>query len=458
MRDSDRRFGVNDAGSLGRQEPAPPPARDPRAGGRSIVPLAVTATDESARTVEPQASDPRGSERVAEARSRADERLRRQRGALRPLGVAVIVVVVAGSAGGPPTPGLRGPGLPVTVALCTFGGALAFAIRDQFVERSLAVQAMVISAIGAAGVALVALQPRAATGLAGGAAVWMAVARLPLELGIALGSGITVALGVAAALSGTSSAGVLATTLLCALLGLIAHFMKQARESQERTEVLLAQLEDARDEQARAAAVAERARIAGELHDVLAHSLSGAAIQLEGARLLAQREHAEPRISGAIERASGLVKDGLASARQAVGALRGQELPGIMQLESLIASCNRDFELDVTLKIEGTARPLPAEVSLALYRGAQEALTNVARYAPGALTTVVLHYQPARTTLRIDNGAATAGATDGTKRELAGFGGGRGLAGMRERIEQAGGTVHAGPEGEGWRVELEVPA
>jgi signal transduction histidine kinase len=96
----------------------------------------------------------------------------------------------------------------------------------------------------------------------------------------------------AAALSGTSSAGVLATTLLCALLGLIAHFVKQARASQEHTEVLLAQLEDARDEQARAAAVAKRGRIAGELHGVLTHSLSGAAIQRQGARMLAEREQA----------------------------------------------------------------------------------------------------------------------------------------------------------------------
>ena len=73
------------------------------------------------------------------------------------------------------------------------------------------------------------------------------------------------------------------------LVGVVAQFLKQSRESQDRTEILLAQLEDARDEQARAAAIAERGRIASELHDVLAHSLSGAAIQLQGARKLAER-------------------------------------------------------------------------------------------------------------------------------------------------------------------------
>jgi signal transduction histidine kinase len=118
----------------------------------------------------------------------------------------------------------------------------------------------------------------------------MAVARLPLPLGIALGTGITVALDLAEALSGSSTTVVLATTLLSALLGLVAYFLKQSRASQDRTEQLLAQLEDARDEQTRAAAIAERSRIASELHDVLAHSLSGAAIQLQGARKLAERE------------------------------------------------------------------------------------------------------------------------------------------------------------------------
>jgi signal transduction histidine kinase len=371
--------------------------------------------------------------------------------------LAVIVVVVLGSAGSHPAPGLQGKGLGVTLALCAFGGALALAISDLFTELGFVLQAAVISAMGGGGVALVALQPRAATGLAGGAAVWMAVARLPLELGIALGALITAAIDVAAALSGTSSAGVLATTLLCALLGLIAHFMQQARESQERTEVLLARLEDARDEQTLAAAIAERGRIASELHDVLAHSLSGAAIQLQGARKLAEREHAEPRVQAAIERASGLVKDGLASARQAVGALRGEELPGVAQLPSLIRSYKDDFNVDARLEIAGVTRTLPSEASLALYRGAQEALTNVARYAPRALTTVVLHYHPERTTLSVENGAASAGATAAADGELGEIGGGRGLTGMRERIERAGGTVHAGATDRGWRVELEVP-
>lgn len=176
------------------------------------------------------------------------------------------------------------------------------------------------------------------------------------------------ALDVAEALSGGSSAAVLAAALLSALLGLVADFLKQARVSEYRAELLLAQLEDAREEQTRAAAIAEHGRIASELHDVLAHSLSGATIQLQGARRLAEREEATPQIRTAIDRASQLVKDGLADARQAVDALRGEELPGVAQLEPLIESFRDDLEAEVTLSIEGNARTLPADASLAAGR------------------------------------------------------------------------------------------
>ncbi len=118
--------------------------------------------------------------------------------------------------------------------------------------------------------------------------------------------------------------------------------------------MLLAQLEDAREEQTRAAAIAERGRIASELHDVLAHSLSGAAIQLQGARLLAEREQATRQIREAIDRAGELVKDGLADARQAVGALRGERLPGVNELGALIDGFSTDMALEVTLRVEGS--------------------------------------------------------------------------------------------------------
>jgi signal transduction histidine kinase len=416
----------------------------------------MTATEQPAQAAQRSERPGQESRRAAEARSQANLRLNRQRGTLRPLGWAVIVVVVAGTAGGHPAPGLQGKAAGVTFALGVFAVMLALAITDRFPERSYGAQAAVISTMGAAGVALAALQPRGATSLAAGTAVWMAVARLPPPLGVVFGAAITIALAVATALAGASSAAVLAALLLCALLGLIAHFLKHARDSQDGTELLLAELEDARDDQARAAATAERNRIASELHDVLAHSLSGAAIQLQGARMLAEREQAPPQVRVALDRASELVKHGLSSARQAVGALRGEVLPSVGELGSLVESFRDDMNVDATLTIEGSARDLPTDASLALYRGAQEALTNVARYAQGASTTVTLHYAADRTTLTVEDrlSASVPRAGDG----LIGVGGGRGLAGMRERLERAGGSMQAGPTDGGWRVELEIPA
>jgi signal transduction histidine kinase len=374
---------------------------------------------------------------------------------MRPLGWAVILVVVLGSANSHPVPGLHGKGLAVTLALCVFAATLLIAIRDSFPERSLRLQAAVITVMGAAGVAIAGLQLKGATGVAAGVAAFCALARLPFRTGVALAGAVTVALAVVTAIAGSSSSSVAAEVLLTVLLGVVAQFLRRSRDSQDQTELLMAELEDARDEQARTAAIAERGRIAGELHDVLAHSLSGAAIQLQGARKLAERERTSPQMRAAINRAGELVRDGLTNARQAVGALRGEELPGVAQLESLVATFRNDMHTEVTLEVEGTARPLPWEASLALYRGAQEALTNVVRYAPGATATVVLRYDSGHTTLSVEDRLA------GPKPDAAGLvgvGGGNGLIGMRDRVEQAGGTMQAGPTDTGWRVELDVPA
>ena len=320
----------------------------------------VTVTEEPAGVVGTPVAAGSESARVAGAQTRAALRLRGQRDTLRPLGLAVIAGVVLGTFNGDPRPGWQGSGLGVTLPLVVFAVSLAAAITGWFIEQGLGLQAAVIAAMGAAGVALAALQPDGAAGLAVGAAVWMAVARLPLALASMLGAAATVALDVASALAGGSSSAVLASTLLCALIGLIAYFLKQARESQDRTEMLLAQLEDAREEQTRAAAIAERGRIASELHDVLAHSLSGAAIQLQGARLLAEREQATTKIREAIDRAGELVKDGLADARRAVGALRGEQLPGVNELGALIDSFRADMALEVPLARCPSTRASPS--------------------------------------------------------------------------------------------------
>jgi signal transduction histidine kinase len=394
--------------------------------------------------------------RKEQARRRAEAERLRQRGLLLPVGRALMVIVVLTTASSHPGLGLHGASAGLSAALVVYVLGVLVWMTDLFIGRGLAAQIALMATIAAAGIAIEALQPHGASDLAAGAVVWMAVARLPLRVGIYVGVLVTVALGITGVLSGLSAGSILATVLLCALLGLTSHFVKQSRENQDQTELLLAELQDARDDLAQAAVNDERSRIASELHDVLAHALSGAAIQLQGAKLLAERQAAEPQLRGAIERASELVKEGLGDARRAVGALRGEGLPTVEQLEQLLESFRKDMNVDATLQIEGSKRPLPAEASLALYRGAQEALTNVARYAPGASTSVLLRYDTGRTVLSIED-RASMGVRPSIN-GLGGMGGGRGLDGMRERVERAGGHMQAGPTSDGWRVQLEVPA
>ena len=402
------------------------------------------------------AGDPVPSLRVEAARHRAAERVQHQRDLLRPLGWVILALVVTAAFGARPAPGLHGRSVGVTTAIVVFAVTLAVALRTPFAERPQAVQAVVTSAMGAAGVTLVALQTQGATELAAAVAVWLAVTRLAGVAGWVIAAAITVAVDIAATVAGASSTAVLAATALLALVALVAHFMKASRDGERRAEVLVAQLEDARDEQARAAAAAERARIAGELHDVLAHSLSGAAIQLEAARKLAERDRASQGVASAIGRAGQLVKDGLANARDSVAALRGDTVPGVEQLSSLIAAFREDLSADVQLAVEGIPRQVSADAGLAVYRGVQEALTNIARYAPGAPTTVVVRYAPTAIEVCVEDHARPAEAPPASA-GLTGVGGGHGLAGLRDRLAQLGGAVDAGPTADGWRVDMVVP-
>jgi len=122
------------------------------------------------------------------------------------------------------------------------------------------------------------------------------------------------------------------------------------------------------------------------------------------------------------------------------------------QLTSLVDDFRRDTGADATLRVDGESRSLPAEASLALFRGAQEALTNIARYAPGAATAVTVAYQADRTVVTIEDHVSAPQAMT-----LADAGGGHGLTAMRERAARVGGAARAGPTADGWLVGLEVP-
>jgi signal transduction histidine kinase len=455
---------------------------------------------------EPPGAPPQDSEegsasaRVSAARARARERVDRQRQLLRPLGWALIAIVVTAGLNSRPAPGLTGARLGISIVMAVYTAAVAATVVIDWDRLGRAIQLALIGLIGGCGVALAALQPHGPAEVAASLGVWIAAVRLPLVPGLVVGGVITGALALAIAL--TEHPGgqpALYAVLLCLLLAVTGRFIRRGRESQDRTELLMAQLEDAREAEAAAAALTERSRIAGELHDVLAHALSGLAIQLQGARKLAERESASAGLRGALERSAELAREGLADARQAVGALRGDRLPTVDQVGTLVEDFRRDTGAEATLRIDGTPRALAADASLALFRGAQEALTNVARYAPGTTVAVTVRYDPGHTVLVVEDrrcptvaggaavGAAggaeanagmigadakakgvdagTAGGAGASRAEVAGTGspllaeagGGHGLSAMRERAARAGGTARAGPTADGWLVELEVP-
>ena len=180
---------------------SPAPARFEWAGCPSIVPGAVSGS-------KPEPAP--DSERVAEARARAHERLHRQRQTLRPLGLAFLLVVVLGSANGHPAPGLHGKDLGITLALCLFAVTLLVAIRDGYPDLTIALQATVLGLMGASGVAIAGLQTKGASEVAAGAAVFMAITRLPFRGGVAMGAAITAALAAVTAIAGGSSSAVAA--------------------------------------------------------------------------------------------------------------------------------------------------------------------------------------------------------------------------------------------------------
>jgi signal transduction histidine kinase len=245
-------------------------------------------------------------------------------------------------------------------------------------------------------------------------------------------------------------AAALSLTAGCTALFLATLFAGASRDAHAQSQALLDQEAATRSAREEAAVLGERARLARELHDVLAHTLSGLAVQLEGARLLAERTHADPRLAEQVGNAQRLAKEGMANAKRAVATLRGEALPGPAQLPDLVER-TRLTGLPITLQVTGNPRPLPAESGLAVYRVVQEALTNTAKYAGrGATAAVTLTWAPAELTAEVVDA--------GGDRVPAGLpSSGYGLAGLAERAALAGGRLDAGPTADGWRVGLTMP-
>ncbi|NNN33615.1 sensor histidine kinase [Streptomyces sp. S3(2020)] len=237
----------------------------------------------------------------------------------------------------------------------------------------------------------------------------------------------------------------LTTAVTAAGLALAGYTLRLDAEARGNAQRLLAQERAARAAEAESAALAERARIAREIHDVLAHSLSAQLVHLEAARLLIERGADREQILERVVAARGMARDGLAETRQALSALRGDLTP----LEDFLAQLV-ETTADAEVTITGEHRGLSAEASQAVRRVAQEALTNVRKHAPGAKVRLRLHYGEHQVTLGVRDSGGAPG-------ELTAAGAGYGLLGMRERAELLGGSLEAGPDEEGFVVTLKVP-
>ncbi|GAA1717199.1 histidine kinase [Fodinicola feengrottensis] len=228
--------------------------------------------------------------------------------------------------------------------------------------------------------------------------------------------------------------------------------LRLMRERITTAEKLLEQEKETRDATARAQVLDERSRLAREIHDILAHTLSAQTVQLEGVRLMLKRRADPDEVLTHVDKAQRLARDGLAETRRALASLRGdvRPLPEALQLLAADASAK--------LSIEEPVPRLSPEVSVAVTRTVQEALTNTRKHAPGANVSISVRFPAGYCEVEVtDSGARTTAPA-----ALAESGSGYGLAGMAERAELLGGHVEAGPapigaDGKGFRVWLRIP-
>jgi signal transduction histidine kinase len=360
----------------------------------------------------------------------------------------------------------------VALAVAVAGLAWIVVIGTETTARTM----IALTAVGLSGAALVGLLPEEA----GYLIVFVALIGIGIELPPvpALTAGVIVF--AAANISFLAAAGLSASNIIgndvgAAFLFTVGLFIRSARAAQARAradqaraEGLLAELRASQAAQAEAAALTERTRLAREIHDILAHSLSGLVLALDTAELLARRgggpdaagaERADTDtvalMLGQVNRAQRMAREGLADTRRAISALRGDELPGPALLDRLVRQTSEATGSQAELTVAGEPRPLSPEVGLALYRTAQEALINTAKYAGrGGRAELRLTYRTDGIELAIDD----ARAPDAAPPRSGGLTfGGYGLTGMRERAELLGGRLTAGPTDQGFRVLLWLP-
>jgi len=368
--------------------------------------------------------------------------------------VLVLVVVLATLPLAKPRLGVGPQGTALAIAM---GVAAVSYVAWLFAQRSDPMTVATLAVMAVSGGVLAGLSPLSTAIAIGCVVTSSAGARLDFEKSLALTSATVATFLVAGLASGAPAETLLGYPLTFMGLwafGLTRHSYLLRAEQAERT---LAETRRALMAETEAAALVERARIAREIHDVLAHSLAAVSVNLEAAEGLLSALPESPGLAKAIEcigRAGVFAREGLADARRAILALRDNAAPLPDQLAALAKEYSADSDALVEFAVTGDPRPIAAEAGLAAYRTAQEALTNARKHAPGQPVRLNLKYSPEEIAVQVVNQMPAAGA----ERQLATTGAGYGLTGLRERAALGGGTLTAGPSDGEWQLTMKIPA
>jgi signal transduction histidine kinase len=363
-----------------------------------------------------------------------------------------------------------GIAIAVTLAVSTVAG-----LTWQFAEGKPLLWLASLAVMGAAGGALAGLSSLSTAIAIGFMVAISAGARLPTELSLGVVAETVAAFLIAGIVSGAPVEAIIGWT--SGFIGLWAFgltrraYLFRAVDAEQALE----QARRAHAAETQAAALAERARIAREIHDVLAHALAAVSVNLQAAEglldALPDKGPEVERIVECVERAGALTKEGMAEARRAILALRDDDTgPGYagagqpnggqlaVRLRALADEHRAAGDAAVEFTVTGTPRPLGPDAALTAFRTAQEALTNARKHAPGLPVSLALGYAPDGMTLLVSNPlpAPDDAASDGPG-PLARAGAGYGLTGLRERAALAGGTLTSGPSGGWWEVCLRLP-
>ncbi len=367
-------------------------------------------------------------------------------------------------------------------------GLLAFLIAPAHQPGAVAVQAAGYGLLGVALLAWALLEARPPEARHHRRALTVLRGVIAVASGLACGAGYggsaMVAFGFVAAMMAASDdglgaalavtgSGILATeisglafgggygTLLglpsILLAGLVVGRNRGAyRVQAEQAAQLLAQREDLEAEQRRAGLLDERARIAREIHDVLAHSLGALGIQIQAARAVLTDTGDAARADEVLAAAQRMAAEGLVETRRAVHALRAGTLPLDEELARASDTHAQRYHVPATFDVGGSPGPLPPDATVALLRVAQESLVNAAKHAAGQGVAVRLDYSDADVRLTVRNDLPAATGPDG-EAGVSTVNAGYGLTGMRERLRLLNGTLQAGRRDNQWIVSAELP-